>query len=331
MVNYNGISCLGDCLDSLQRQHFRDFETIVVDNASTDNSIPFIMEKYPDALVIRSRKNLGYGGGINEGIKASSGEHIIILNNDTKASPEWIGELIKTAEKHPDAGMCASKVLNEAEPGVIDNTGLVMYRDGIARGRGRLERDRGQYEEEEEVFLPSGCAAHFRRRMLEEIGLFDEDFFMYLEDVDIGLRGRLAGWKCRYSPRAVVYHKYSATAGPYSPMKAYLVERNRIYAVIKNFPAGQMFKNPFWTFLRYITQAYGSLAGKGASARLAKSQSPLGIAMILVKAYLHAGMKIPELLEKRRRIRQAKKIDNKEFSRLLRRFGAGVKEIALKD
>ena len=143
---------------------------------------------------------------------------------------------MREAEADPRVGMCASKILTYDDPRVIDSVGLLLFRDGLGRGRGRLQRDVGAFNKPEDVLLPSGCAALYRRAMLDEIGLFDEAFFMYCEDVDLGLRGRVAGWRCRFVPDAVVRHRYSASAGRYSLRKVFLVERNRIWVMVKYFP-----------------------------------------------------------------------------------------------
>jgi GT2 family glycosyltransferase len=331
IVNYNGLSHLKECLDSLREQTFRDCEVIFVDNASSDGSVGFVKENYPEVKIIKNQRNLGYGGGNNAGIRESRGKYIVLLNNDTKADPQWLQKLVEAAQKDETTGMCASKILNYYHPGMIDNTGLLMYRDGIARGRGRLEKDIGQYDVEEEVFFPSGCACLYRKAMLDEIGPLDEDFFLYVEDVDIGLRGRLAGWRCVYVPGAVVYHKYSATTEPYSPLKAYLVERNRIWVVLKCFPLKMVLISPFHTLLRYIMQGYGALTGKGAGGRLMESTSVFKTLGILMKAYITALCGLGGILRKRREIMKLKRIENREFRAWSRRFGVGVKEVSLKE
>lgn len=331
IVNYNGSSLLQECLDSLREQTMKDFEVIFVDNASSDGSVEFVCRNYPEVKVIVSRTNLGYGGGNNLGIQEASGGHIVLLNNDTKADPRWLEFLVATAESDPEAGMCASKIMNYYEPETIDNTGLIMYRDGVARGRGRLEKDTGQYDAVEEVFFPSGCAGLYRREMLDQIGALDEDFFLYVDDVDIGLRGRLAGWRCLYAPSAVVYHKYSATTEPYSRLKAYLVERNRIWVVMKYFPLPMAAASICHTFRRYLLQAYGASTGKGAGGRFLKSASLPEVAGTLLRSYGAAFLASGKMLRKRRAAMRLKRVSNREFSRWFDRFGISARELALKD
>ncbi len=331
IVNYNGRDHLKECLDSLREQTMKDFEVILVDNASTDGSVAFGRNTYPEVTILENRENLGYGGGNNAGIRQSHGRYVVLLNNDTKVDPQWLEKLMGPAERDSGVGMCASRIMDYYHPDIIDNTGLLIYRDGVARGRGRLEKDSGQYSREEEVLFPSGCAGLYRRDMLEAIGFFDEDFFLYVDDVDIGFRARLAGWKCIYVPDAVVYHKYSATTEPYSPLKAYLVERNRIWVVMKCFPAGLAITSIFSTLLRYVMQGYGIVTGKGAGSRMVRSGSGAGSIGILVRAYVSAFRKSGIMVRKRKQISTTRKVSTREIASWFRRFGIGVKELALKD
>jgi GT2 family glycosyltransferase len=331
VVNYNGLHHLQECLDSLRAQTFRDFEVIFVDNGSSDGSVEFVTNNFEEVKVIRNEKNLGYGGGNNIGIRSAEGKYIAILNNDTKVDPGWLGMLFRAAEKDEGIGMCACKILNYYRPGIIDNTGLLLYRDGVARGRGRLESDTGQYDSEEEVFFPSGCAGLYRKEMLNEIGPLDEDFFLYVEDVDIGLRARLAGWRCVYVPGAVVYHKYSATTEAYSPLKGFLVERNRIWVMIKCFPLGMIAMSPCYTLFRYLLQGYGILTGRGASSRIVRSYSVWEGLKILMGSYSSAILRCGKMLRKRREIMRLRKASVGDIADWFRKFGISAKEVALKE
>jgi GT2 family glycosyltransferase len=193
------------------------------------------------------QENLGFAAGNNQGIKKASGEYILTLNNDTVLGKGFFGALAAVAERSSeDTGMWAVKILSFDEQVVIDSVGgLLIYPDGLARGKGRLEIDTGQYDQSGAAFIPSACAGLYRRAMLEEVGLFDEDFFAYCEDTDLGLRARLAGWNTVSVPGAVVYHHYSGTGGRYTPFKAYLVERNRIWVALKNFHLRFLLHLPF--------------------------------------------------------------------------------------
>ena len=332
IVNWNGKDYLKTCLESLKQQSYPNFEVIVVDNGSIDGSVEFLNRYYSAFVkVIANKENLGFAGGNNVGIGAARGKYLLLLNNDTEADKKWIEELIRIAEKNPEVGMCASKIYSFYKRNVIDTAGHLIYRDGLNRGRGRLEEDIGQYDIMEEVFFPSGCAALYRKEMLEEIGLFDKTFFSYGDDTDIGLRGRLAGWNCLYVPTAVVYHRYSGSTSAYSPQKAFWVERNRVWILIKYFPLSMILMSPYYTFIRFLLQAYGVVAKKGAAGRFVDEYSSRMLIVVLVKAYLSAIKHLPEMIRKRKEIKKLTKIDKKKFLLWLDRFGIGVRELSLKE
>jgi GT2 family glycosyltransferase len=227
--------------------------------------------------------------------------------------------------------MLASKIFLQGGLKTIDNVGHLIYRDGLNRGRGRLEVDRGQYEKVEEVLFPSGCAALYRRDMLEEVGLFDEDFFAYGDDTDLGLKGRLAGWTCLYVPKAVVHHRYSQSSGAYSALKAFYVERNRVWIAVKFFPLSLLLASPFYTFLRFALQGYGALTGRGAAGRFTEAHSSGQLLQILLKAYLGAFRGLPRMWKKRREIRKRTRVSEAEIRSWFFRFGMSAREISLKD
>lgn len=332
VVNWNGKPHLKVCIDSLKQQSYPHMEVIVVDNASTDDSVAFLRKSYSTFVkVIENPENLGFSGGNNAGIRAAKGKYILLLNNDTEADQKWVEELVRVAEKSPAAGMCASKIYSFYKRTVIDVVGHLLYKDGLNRGRGRLEEDHGQFDEVEEALFPSGCAALYRKEMLDEIGLFDETFFAYGDDTDIGLRGRLAGWKCLYVPTAIVYHKYSGSTSAYSPQKALWVERNRIWILIKYFPISMILVSPFYTFLRFFFQGYGALAKKGASGRFVSEYSRLKLFQILLRAYIEAIRGFPEMWSKRKEIKRITKVRKREFASWLKRFGISARELSLKE
>ncbi len=330
--NLNGRNLLGDCLISLEKQAFRDFEVILVDNASDDRSVDFVKDSFDWVeKIIENSENAGFAGASNQGISASSGEYVVLLNNDTEAHPAWLEELVKAADANPEAGMFASKTLFFDKRDIIDTTGHLFYPDGLNRGRGRLEVDEGQYDDKTDVFFPSGCAALYRRAMFDEIGIFDEHHFAYGDDTDIGIRGRLAGWKCLFVPGAIVYHHYSMTTGMYSPAKVFLVERNRIWIVWKYFPAGRLILSPFYSLVRYMYQLYGTLSGKGAAGKFTKEHPARKLYWAVVKAYLSAFRGMPRVLGDRRKMMKLKKVDSEEINRWFRDYRMSVREISLKD
>jgi len=332
IANWNGREYLGECLKSLRGQTFLDFEVIVVDNGSTDGSVEYIESQFPGfARILRNAENRGFSGGNNQGIKAARGQYIALLNNDAQADQNWLQELVKAAQADPRAGMLASKIYLQGRPRIIDNVGHLIFRDGLNRGRGRLEEDHGQFSEKEEVLFPSGCAALYRREMLEEIGLFDEDFFAYGDDTDIGLKGRLAGWKCFYIPQAVVYHRYSQSSGSYSPLKAFYVERNRVWIAVKYFPLSLLLKSPFYTCWRFLLQGYGALTGRGAAGKFSQEHSRWQLLRILGKSYISAIQGLPKMWKKRKEIKKLTRVKEKEILSWFRRFGISAREISLKE
>ncbi len=329
--NLNGMSLLEACLSSLERQTFKDFEVILVDNGSSDGSVAYVKAKFPWVdSIIENRSNLGFPKACNQGIEASGGDYIVLLNNDTEAHPAWLSELVRVADENPGAGMFATKTLFFDERDVIDTAGHLMYPDGLNRGRGRLEVDRGQYDDKTDVFFPSGCAALYRRKMLGEVGLFDEHHFAYGDDTDIGMRGRLAGWGCLFVPGAIVYHRYSATTGEYSPAKVFLVERNRIWIVWKYFPMKHLITAPFYSFLRYCYQAYGAFSKKGAAGKFTQ-QYPAGMLVAAVlKAYVSAFAGMPRVCRERRKMMKLRKVAGAEIDRWFKTYRMSVQEISLK-
>ena len=331
VLNWNGYQVLDNCLRSLYDQTYRPLEIIVVDNASTDGSVDFVRQKFQDVNLIVNEKNLGFGGGNNIGIRASRGQYIMILNNDTRLDPKCVEELKRSIEKDKSYGACASKILLENEPDIIDGVGIVVCPDGLSFGRGRLEK-RDRYDEEEEIFFASDCACLYRREMLEDIGLYDEDFFAYADETDMGWRAQLAGWKCIYSPKAIVYHLHSTSSGGrYSSFKAFLVERNRIWVALKNFPISLIILGQFYTLWRYVFQAYGALRGKGAAGQFTSDFSKAELVKILLKVYLSVWKQLPLMLKKRKMIQQKKRITNREVYRLIKRYGISAREIALSE
>lgn len=234
--NWNGKKFLKTCLDSLKRQTFKDFEVIVVDNGSTDESLEFLRENYPEVNVIGLSSNRGFSAAVNEGIKRSAGEFIALLNNDTEVDPRWLEELHRGLVDNPSAGSCAPKILFFHERDTIASVGIQYHRDGTASDRGRGAKDQRQYDEMCEVFGASGAAALYRKSMFDRIGLLDEDFFAFYEDVDLSFRAQLAGYKCVYQPKAIVYHVAGGTVSREKPRNRYLCDRNLIRVLIKNLP-----------------------------------------------------------------------------------------------
>ncbi|MGB7721730.1 MAG: glycosyltransferase family 2 protein, partial [Bryobacteraceae bacterium] len=265
VVNWNRKELLRACLASLARQTGVEFETIVVDNGSTDGSAEMAEREF-GRRVIRNPENRGFCAANNQGIAVARGEFIALLNNDAEAEPGWLAALERACSGRADVGMAASKVLVWEDPGRIDKVGHLIFPDGQNRGRGSGTEDRGQYDREEEVLWPDGCAAMYRKRMLERIGGFDEDFFAYGDDAELGLRARIAGWKCVYTPRAVVRHHRGSTLGKDSVRRLELIERNRLLLAIKLFPWSLLWLNPVYFAARVAAGFAAARRGEGDTA-----------------------------------------------------------------
>ncbi|HSW48780.1 MAG TPA: glycosyltransferase, partial [Bryobacteraceae bacterium] len=238
-----------------------------------------------------------------------------------------LGALTRAIEARPGAGMCASQVRLEGE-GLLDSAGMLICADGSSKQRGHRQPPE-TFPSEEEVLLPSGSAALYRRSMLDEVGGFDGSFFLYSEDTDLGLRARWAGWSCVYVPDAVVTHRYSHTAGRASPLKAYLVERNRLFVVLKNFPAPALAKAPFVALARYAWHLASLFGDRGAAAQFRQEGgSGWRLVFYVKKSHLSLFRHWRRLWKQRREIRRRAKITPADFRRLLARHSITPREVA---
>src|SRR6185369_10459492 len=262
---------------------------------STDGSAEFLAREHSEARLLAMPENIGFCGGNNAAYAVSTGNLIVLLNNDAELDARFLAEMDAAAGRDAAFGMFAANVRMFDRRDVYDSTGLLVYPDGICRSRGWLEEDVGQYAEADEVLCPNGCAAVYRREMIDEVGLFDDAYFAYLEDLDLGLRGQLRGWRCRYVPSAVAYHKKSMTSGYHSAFKAYLVERNRIWNAVRLLPLRLLFVSPLWTIARYAMQGYAAASGRGMSSTFRRDYSRGSLARILVKSYASAFARLPEV------------------------------------
>ena len=255
--NCNGRRFLATCFDSLRDQAFRKFEIILVDNGSTDDSVEFVRENYPEVRIIELRENKGFSVAVNEGIKQSKGEFVALLNNDTKADPKWLKELFLALVRNPTIGFCASKILLLDKPKIIYACGNSLGISGNPVNIGIGEKDSAQFEKEKEVFGACAAAAIYRKSVLEDIGLFDEDFHSFYEDVDISFRAQLSGYKCLYVPTAVVYHQGGGTAGVNSNLSVYYTSRNHLSLLIKNLPMPLLVRHsPLFLIFQLYTAAH---------------------------------------------------------------------------
>ncbi len=277
--------------------------------------------------MIENSRNLGFGTAVNQGFRSSDAPYLATLNDDAVAHPRWLEALLAAMESRADVGMCASQVRLFGEER-LDSAGMLVARDGSSRQRGHSKPPE-DFPVPEEALFPSGSAALYRRAMLEELGGFDDHFFLYCEDTDLGLRARWAGWKCLYVPQAAVDHHYSYSAGRASPVKAYYVERNRLFVLVKNFPGRMLAVAPFVAMARYLWHAWYILEGQGSAARF-RAEGNAGPKMVwyVMRAHLAVFGNLGRLWRQRREIRARARITPKVFQRLLRSHAISARRMA---
>jgi GT2 family glycosyltransferase len=296
VLNWNGRQHLETCLSALCLQTYSEYEIILVDNGSTDGSADYVEANFPAVRVIRLPENLGFCGGNNAGITQARGDCIALLNNDTEADPVWLAESVKALEAHPDAGCIAARMRLFDRRTYLDTVGDLYFRNGCPAKRGWLMPDGPEYEQNSWVFSPCAGAAVYRRVMLEEVGLFDEDFFNNMEDLDLGFRAQLLGYRCLYVASAIVYHKVGATVGfaATNPQQLYRAHRNHWYVLIKNLPTS------LWCrYLGHILVTEILILGAAAWR---------GRLSILVRARAEVVRTLPRMLAKRRVIQKCRKV-----------------------
>lgn len=327
VVNWNRKELLRACLNSLKRQEGVPFEVIVVDNGSSDGSAD-MAERDFGTHVIRNTENRGFCAANNQGIEVARGEFIGLLNNDAEAEPGWLAALWRACTEAPDVGMAASKIVVWEDPGVIDKAGHLIFPDGQNRGRGSGARDRGQFDRQEEVLWPDGCAALYRKAMLDQIGGFDEDFFAYGDDAELGLRARIAGWRCLYTPQAVVRHHRGSTLGKDSSRRLELIERNRLLLAIKLFPPSLLWLNPIYFALRLVAGALAAQRGAGDTAHFPGWAGKWKMARALVRGDFEALRLAPRIWRKRKQLARMRRLDSREVRRLILRHRLSWREVA---
>lgn len=253
--NYNGIGYLKACLDSLRQQSRQDFQVIFIDNGSEDGSVAYVESHYPEVQIYRFEENRGFCAAVNEGIRMSDTPYVILLNNDTICEMDFVSELIRAMEELPDSFSCASCMVKMQDETIIDNAGDYYCALGwaYALGKGKSVR---RYRKRREIFSACAGAAIYRRKVFDEIGLFDETHFAYLEDIDIAYRARIAGYRNYYIPEAVVHHVGSATSGSvYNEFKIRHSSRNSIYLIYKNMPILQILLNLPFLVIGFLIKA----------------------------------------------------------------------------
>lgn len=302
--NWNGAHHLPACLNALRQQTYTNYATIVVDNGSTDRSIELLSQDYPELEVLPLPYNRGYAGGCNAGLEAASGEVLILLNNDTEVTCTWLEELLRALDQHPEAGMATPKVLLWDDRTRLHTTGDYVRTNGMPDSRGVWEKDDGQYDQEPYVFGASGVAPAYRRSMLTEIGVLDADYQSYCEDIDLSWRAQLAGYRCVYAPRSVLYHKVSATGK--GRLRSFYVARNTIWMLAKNLPPELWRRHRSEILAAQWRRFFDALcAWRGAEARATMCGQVAGL------------LGLPQALRKRSAIQAQRRVDDRYLESLL--------------
>jgi GT2 family glycosyltransferase len=287
--NWNGAEWLAGCLDAVAAQTLRPDELVVVDAASSDDSLRILAGHPAGPRVIEVGANRGFGASANLGLAAVAAEAVALVNTDVVLAEDWLERTMGALARDPGAAAVATKMLSLADPGVVDDTGDFLRRDGAAEQRGKFRRDDGRWDEPGEVWGACAGAALFRRDAVLGVGGFDERFFMYLEDVDLALRLRLAGWHCRYEP-AIALHAGGGSSGRLSRPVTGWVARNTLLLVAKAFPLR-------WAPLVLYRQAAWA-AHAARERRLRSHLAGLAAAVPL----------LPAMLRERRRLRRTARV-----------------------
>jgi len=299
--NWNGMRFVGMCLDSLAQLHFENFEVIVVDNGSEDGSREMIEEKYPWVRLLKLPHNMGFAIACNEGIKTSKADYVVLLNNDIEVVPDWLTELYEGMERHPECGMGTTKMMFLDNRDVFYNTGDLFHSWSAGGGRGQGEKDNGQYDQEDYVFGACAGAGIYRKELFKKIGLFDEDFFIFAEDVDLNMRSQLQGFQAVYLPKSKVYHIGTATVGLYSDRYVYLCKRNDIWVFIKNYSLKMYLKYLYSIWKHQFNDIkYFTYRGQG---------------QVLLKSKWDALKLLPKMLFRRFQIQRTRTVTDSEIQK----------------
>jgi len=304
IVNWNGKKLLPDCLESLRKQQFKDFSTILVDNGSSDGSLDLVSRHYPEIKTISLRENMGFAVANNVAFSRAETKYVALLNNDAVAHPEWLKRLTDSLEKDQNAGFAASRILYYDNPEIIDRAGdsYSTAGAGILRGRGSKATDYGQPQY---IFGACAAAAMYRKAMIDHVGFFDPKFFLIYEDVDLSFRAQLSGYQCLYVPSAIVYHKVSSSIIRDSPVSVYHGHRNLEWVYFQNMPPGLLLRS-LLSHAAYDFAAFFYFTGKGMTKPF-------------LKAKWHAIRSIKRIMKNRRQVQSEKRVDNAYLWRLIER------------
>ena len=308
VVNWNGRHFLGDCLSSLRRQTFRNFEIILIDNGSTDGSADWIRANYPEIRLLALPSNLGFVAANAAGMQsARARDWVVLLNNDTETDAHWLQALMEAAAAHPQAGSLACKMLYFDQRERIDNCGFVLTSSGASRDIGRDRLDGPAFAREFWVFGGCGGAVAYSRKMLDDVGFFDPDIFMTYEDFDLAFRAQLCGWPCLFVPLARVYHHCHGTVPARSGRQVLYSQRNIELVFVKNMPAALMMRFCFHRLLYEV----------GAAIYFAR----IGFLPAFLRAKVVAMLRLPVWLARRRQIQARRRITPAQLCSLMEQKG----------
>jgi len=321
---------LWECVEGLHRQTYRDFCIVIVDNSGGRR----VEQNWPNetsragVAILHPGTNIGFGAAVNLALREAPAEFIAVINDDAIPEPEWLNEMVAALDRHPEAGSAAAQVRLFGVENALDSAGMLIAADGTSKQRGHGQPPEN-FSQADEALLASGSASIYRQTMLAATGGFDDSFFLYCEDTDLGMRARWAGWTCRYVPTAIVHHRYSHSAGRASWLKAYFVERNRLLLVAKTFPIALVFKALLATPVRYIHHLLAMRRGHGTAARFQQDgESAWTLVGCVLRAHAAALSRLPHVCRQRRAIRRSAKISASEFEAALTRFSISLRQVA---
>jgi len=306
ILNFNGCSVLRSCLEGMRRQKYSNFEVIVVDNGSVDDSVEVVQKEFSWVTLVVNEKNLGYAEGNNRGLRVAKGEYVVFLNNDAYPKDDWLSSLVKTAKSDSKIGIVGSKVFRGKTNLLESAGGWIEYPLGDAPPRAYLKFDNGKYDKKEEVAYVSGAALLVKKDLTDKLGCFDPMYFCYHEETDLCWRARLAGYVVLYDPNAVVYHHGSFTTGKLSERRIYWQSRNRIMTNVKNLQIDNLINSIFYEMANFIMVTLGGLLFRQYRKYV----------ISYWKACVWVLFHIPQIIKKRAEVQWRRKIRDEDILRL---------------
>ena len=300
----DGLTYLEMVLGTLSRQGFRDFDVTVVDNGSTDGSVEYLRERWPEVRVVELPENSGFSTAINRGLAASGGRYVALLNNDVELSPDWLELLVAELERDPRVGFVTGKIMRHDDRDVIEQAGQDFFTCGHFEPRGLDQRDAGQYDERGRTTIVTAAAALYRREALARAGNFDEDYFLYCEDGDACLRILLSGYSGLYVPEPRAFHVRGGTIGAQSELPRFYLVRNALITLLKDLPAPLLVRS----LAKIALYQYGQLVASRKQ----------GVARTVLRAYGSFLRMLPATLRKRRAVQGARRVRTAEFATQVR-------------